>query len=271
MTQKLIFVLISTLSSILIYGQDLPTDLKKYAVQITKVDSLNKNIYNLLDNYKVILLGEIHGTNEPVNFLEALVDIFTKNGDSVQVGFEIPSKQMTSFLKHPTKGDILKTDFFSSPSGDGRASLAWYKALASISENHKASLFFFDKNVGDNRNADSVMYLNIKSKIKKHHNWKTITISGDLHSKLLEENGQSRIGSLLIQDKDLNIANKICSINHIFKGGQTLWNEFEETESIYSKLEYDNYLFLYPKNTNEPYSGFLYTKYLTKSESAISK
>jgi len=270
-SKNLILFLILNLVFVKVDGQDYPTYLKENAIKIDKVDSLNKNVYDLLAAYKIIMIGEIHGTNEPVNFLEGLVKLFTENGDTVQVGFEIPAKQMAPFLKHPSRVNILKTEFFVSPSGDGRASVAWNRAIAKISKNPKASLFFFDKNIGDNRNADSVMYLNIKYRIEKHRNWKTITISGNIHNSLEMYKEQNTMGTLLSIDKELNIADNICSLNHEFKGGQTIWNEFKETETVYSKVGYDNYLFLYPKNKNEPYTGFLYTKYLTKSESAVLK
>jgi len=270
-SKNLILFLILNLAFVKVDGQDYPTYLKENAIKIDKVDSLNKNIYDLLAAYKIIMIGEIHGTNEPVNFLEGLVKLFTENGDTVQVGFEIPAKQMTPFLKQKTKGSLLKTEFFTLPSGDGRASKAWYKALANFSKNPKVSVFFFDMYTDDSRNADSVMYLNIKSKIKEHPNWKTLTICGNNHNSLEMYNEQNTMGTFLSMDKELNIVESICSLNHQFKGGQTLWNEFKETETIYSKLGYDNYLFLYPKNRNEPYTGIFYTKYLTKSDAAISK
>ena len=269
---KFIYSLLCFLSiSNIVIGQSLSNTLHNNAVPITKTDSSNQNILNLLNGYRVIMVGEIHGSNEPINFVETLVEIFTKNGDSVQVGFEIPSKQMAFFLKHPIKANLLKTDFFASPSGDGRASLAWYKALANISKNPKASLFFFDKNMGDNKNADSVMYLNIKSRIKKYHNWKTITICGSSHNKSFDNEGLHRIGGLLIADKELNIADSVCSLNHVFKEGETLWNSFKPRETVYSKVGFDNYLYLFPENNTEPYTGILYTKFLTKSNSAILK
>lgn len=268
----LILILITTFERV--KGQDLSSDLKKYAVKFNKVDSLSSDVYDLLAAYQLIMIGEIHGTNEPVNLLEGLVNLLTKYGDSVQVGFEIPSRQMTYFLNQRTERTdkrILKTEFFSNPSGDGRASIAWYKAIANLNKNKKVKIFFFDKNFDQFGDADSIMYLNIKSQIKEHPNRKTITICGDMHNRLVSDNGQNTIGTLLAKDRELNITDSICSLNHFFKGGQTLWNKFEETESAYSKLGYENYVFLYPKNYNESYIGFFYTKYLTKSESAVSK
>jgi hypothetical protein len=249
--------------------QDLALSFKENAIKLEKNDSLNKSVYNLLSPYRLIMIGEIHGTNEPVNFLVELVKLLTYYGDSVQIGFEIPTMEMQPFLKQKNKINLLETDFFKYPTGDGRASEAWYNAISRISNMPKASLFFFDINSTEIGNVDSIMYHNVKSKIKERPNLKTITICGGIHNSLKMYDNQNTMGVLLYNDKELSINDSICSINHNFKGGQTLWNKFNEMETVYSKIEYDNYLYIYPKNSKEPYSGFLYTKFVTKSDSVI--
>lgn len=271
MPKNIIPIYYFILFSKMVHGQDLTLKLDKKIVSIDKTESSQTNIYNLLSAYRVIMVGEIHGSNEPINFVETLVEIFTKNGDSVQVGFEIPSSEMIPFLKNPNKANLLKTPFFAHPSGDGRASLAWFNAMVNFSKSKKTSIFFFEKNGFDNMNIDSIMYLNIKSRIKKHRNWKTITICGNSHNKLFDNEGLTRIGGLLIADKELNISDSICSLNHVFKEGETLWNSFKPRETVYSRVGFDNYLYLFPENNTEPYTGILYTKFLTKSNSAILK
>ncbi len=271
MIKKIFIILILIISAEASNSQNNSAYLKEQAVSIDKFDSISKQVYDLVMNYRLIMIGEIHGTNEPVNLLNGLVSLLTKYGDSVQVGFEIPSKQMTHFIKKRTENSILKTEFFSNPSGDGRASIAWYKAIANISRNKKVKIFFFDMNNDQSGDADSIMYLNIKSKLKEHPNWKTITICGGTHNRILPYEGQKKTGNFLMTDKDLNISESLCSLNHEFESGETLWNEFKAMPSIYSKLGYEKYLFLFPKGANEAYQGVFFTKYLTKSKSAIGK
>ncbi len=271
MIKKIVVFLILITTAEASMGQDKRTYLKDDAVPIIKFDSLSKDVYDLLINYRLIMIGEIHGTNEPINLLDGLVSLLTKYGDSVQVGFEIPSEQMTTFLKQPIDKNILKTTFFSKPSGDGRASVAWYKKMAKINNNKKVKIFFFDNNIEQGGDRDSVMYLNIKSQIIEHSNWKTITISGGTHNRILPFNGQKKIGNFLMMDKELNISESLCSLNHEFESGETLWNEFKSKPTIYSKLGHDKYLLLFPKDIKEAYQGIFFTKYLTKSESAIGK
>lgn len=273
MVKKLIKILVVTAVSAQINAQNLSEHLIKHAVKIDTVDSLDDSIYNILAHYRIIMVGEIHGTNEPIGLVESLAELFTKNGDSVQVGFEIPADQMKMFSKEKTKGNILKSEFFQSPSADGRASIAWYKTIANLNANKRVKVFFFDalSNSSSRTNWDSIMYLNIKSQIQRNRNWRTITICGGMHNRIKPNVGEQKMGCYLVNDKELNLKDSICSLNHEFESGETLWNKFEPMPSAYAKLAYDEYIFLYPKSINEPYHGIYFTRYLTKSESAISK
>lgn len=269
MKTKMLLILI--LTSKLIYGQNNSILLKEQVLPLENMDSLSSQVYSLLKNYRLIMIGEIHGTNEPVKLLDEIVSLLTKQGDSVLVGFEIPANQMTYFIKHRTDKSILKTEFFSNPSGDGRASIAWYKTIANMNKNKKVQIFFFDINADQNIDADSAMYLNVKSKIKDHPNWKAITIGGGLHNRISTYKGQKKMGNHLLIDKELNLTESLCSLNHEFESGETLWNEFKPIPSMYSKISLEKYLYINPNGLNEEYNGVFFTRYLTKSESAVVK
>jgi hypothetical protein len=271
MTKNIFILLILIITTKASKSQINSTYLKEHAIPISEFDSLSSQIYEQINHYQLIMLGEIHGTNEPVNLLDGLAILLTKYGDSVQVGFEIPPSQMASFLKKHTSKSILASEFFSDPSGDGRASNAWFKTMVNLTKNKKVEIFFFDNNIDQSGYSDSIMYVNIKAKIIAHPTWKTITICGSMHNRILPYEGQKKIGDYLILDKDLNIADKFCSLNLEFESGETLWNEFKPMPSIYSSLAYDKYLFFYPKDTSEPYHGIFFTRNFTKSETAVSK
>jgi hypothetical protein len=140
-----------------------------------------------------------------------------------------------------------------------------------IKRNIKAEVFFYGEDIDQSEHADSFMYLNIKAKIKEHPQWKTITIGGGIHNRVLPYNGKITFGTLLTLDKELNFANSVCSLNHVFEQGETLWNKFEPMPTIYTKLPFDHYLFFFPNSIKESYNGIYYTKYVTKSVSAVSR
>lgn len=274
MTRKIPVLLTIIATFLKVSGQDFPTYLKENALKVDKLDSLSKAVYDLLSDYRLIMIGEMHGTNEPARLVTGLVDLFTRSGDSVQVGFEIQPEQMTAFLKQHSDSSIFQSGFFAKPSVDGRASVAWANAIAKANKNPKASVFFYDVN-GDYSSArDSLMYLNIKAKLNEHPKWKTITLSGNIHNMLLPYKGQNKTASFLYNDTSLDIADKICSLNHQYQSGTMLNNigkglqlrETGQIDSEYSQLPYEMYLFLFPINYKATYSGIYFTRQVTAAE-----
>jgi hypothetical protein len=283
MTKFLLILLTTTITYLSASGQDLASLLKNNAIKIDKLDSLNNKIYDLLHHNKLIMIGEMHGTNEPAKFVKGLTELFTANGDSVQVGFEIPSELMTTFLKLKTDSSIYRSDFFSNNSSDGRASLAWALTILNLNKNPKVKIFFYDINSGEAKNIedrDSLMYVKIKKQIIKYPTWTTITLSGNIHNMRLPYKQKNKTGSYLVNDADLNISGKFCSINHNYQSGTMLNNigkglELRQVGNInsdYAKLvDYDNYLFLFPINETNAYDGIFFTRTVSAAELANKK
>ncbi|MBK5285240.1 MAG: hypothetical protein JJE25_07530 [Bacteroidia bacterium] len=274
--------LLSILTAILIFsnagGQVFPNYLKEHAVKIERLDSLNKQVYNLLSDNRLIMIGEMHGTNEPAKFVTGLAKLFADHDDSVQVGFEIPSSQMTAFSKSHTDKSIFQSGFFSQRSTDGRASIAWATAISVISKISKAQIFFYDVNEEDfSDRRDSVMYLNIKSKLLEHPTWKTITLSGNIHNMLLPFRGENKTANYLSNDIELNLEDNLCSLNHRYQKGTANNNrgnglqiyDMGNIETEYSTtVNFDNYLFLFPINYNDKYDGIFFTRIISAAKLA---
>ena len=279
MSRKLLLLLILIAVSQSARTQDFPTYIKENAVRVDNPDSLGKEVYNLLSGYKLIMIGEMHGTIEPVKLVAGLTEMFTRFDDSVQVGFEIPSDQMKTFEKYHTDSSILQSHFFSKPSIDGRASVAWAAAIRKAFHNPKAKVFFYDVNGDYSGDRDSLMYLNIKTEIIKHPNHRTITISGNIHNMVMVYKGQYKTGYFLYHDSDLNLTGKFCSVNHQYESGTMMNNtgnglQLKETgpfDSSYSRYGYDNYLLLYPANLVNPYTGIYFTRKITAAEMVTLK
>ena len=89
------------------------------------------------------MIGEMHGTNEPANFLIGLAELFANYGDTVQVGFEIPGEQMTNYFQTLTDSNVSQSDFFTNNSADGRASVAWANAITRLAKNSQVQIFFY--------------------------------------------------------------------------------------------------------------------------------
>jgi len=251
----------------------------KDIVKIERLDSLEQDIYDKLNDFRLIMIGEMHGTNEPAHFLIGLAELLANNGDSVQVGFEIPSELMTSYIQSPTDSNLLQTDFFLGKFADGRASIAWANAIARLTKNTKVQIFFFDiYEYSENTDGDSLMYLKIKEKIIANPNWRTITLSGNIHNMRTPFKEIQTTAYYLCNDQELNFADRICTLNHFYQSGTMLSNigkglelrQFNHPPDIVSEtLNFDNYFYL--SQQVDIYNGRFFTKNITASEPANKK
>lgn len=279
--KKALFTLLVSASLTNSFAQNNQTHLKQNAVKIDQLDVLDNPIYQKVKGFKLFMIGEMHGTNEPVKFLIGLTELFTKYNDTVQVGFEIPSDQMDVFKNMQTHKSIYVSDFFLNKSVDGRTSVAWANAISRLSKNPKVQIFFFDINREESKNPlkrDSLMYTKIKNRIIKHPNWRTVTISGNIHNMRLKFNNSPTAANYLCNDKDLDLSDKICTINHQYLTGAMFNNigsglelrQVSSKPSVYSQvLKFDDYLYLF--STANSYNGILFTKNVSASKLATEQ
>lgn len=258
-------------------GQDLTGYIKERAIKVEQTDTINNSVYKVLSDFRLIMVGEMHGTNEPANFTVKLSQLLTENGDSVQVGLEIPSEEMTIFLNEHSDSSIYSSEFFSKSAIDGRENYAWAELISTLNKNKKVKLFFFDINNRDYKvsgNRDSLMYIKIKDQIQKYPNWKTLTLSGNIHNMIKPFRGNNTMGCYISTDRELNLSDKLCSINHCYNNG-TMYNnvgnglelrEVKNLDSVYASVNYENYLLLYSKSKSESYTGIYFTRYVTAAK-----
>ena|ERR1039457_5464302 len=279
MKYKILILLFTFIVSIFtLFAQDFPAYIKANTVNIDKPDSLNNEVWQILKDYMVIMVGEMHGTNEPAKFVMGLARLFSSRGDNVQIGLEIPPAKMTKYLNHPTDSSIYSSDFFAEKSTDGRASQAWAEVISRLDKNPEIHIFFFDVNNGECKSPgerDSLMYLKIKNKIEDHPNWKTITLSGNMHNMILPYKEKTKTALYLARDKELNLSGRICCLNHQYGSGTMLNNTGNGLElhpvdnsfSDYSKaVDEENYLLLFQANDNNRYNGVFYTRTVTAAK-----
>ena len=276
LTFNLMFILLNA------SGQD-TTFIKKNAVKIDNQDALSNEIFKLIERYQLIMVGEMHGTIEPANFVVSLAELLTKNANHVQIGLEIPSDLMKKYTNDRLDDNIFSSDFFARKSDDGRASFAWANVIAKLNDNPRVEIFFYDINEGDTKDIkerDSVMYVKVKRRIQERPTWTTITLSGNVHNMLLPYKNKSKMGRYLHQDKDLNIADKILSFNHVYGEGSMLNNfgdglrlhKTDDSGSNYAKaVSYENYLILFPPNDKMNYTGFYFTRMVTAARLVSEK
>ena len=253
-------------------GQSIETYLHDNAVRVAGPQSLSDSVHALLSPFQMIMIGEMHGSNEPAALVTGLAQLLADKGDSVQVGLEIPAELMPEFLSEGTDSSVLSSRFFSHPPYfDGRQSKAWTDLITTLNGHSRIRLFFFDMNQADGSSAerDSLMYLKIKAQYLARPHWKLLTLSGNWHNRI---SGDPCMATYLLKDPALGLTGKLCSLNHYYLSGScraNFGNGLEERQldrpaSAYdTSLGFDQYLLLMKPTSTYPYSGFYYTRHIT--------
>jgi hypothetical protein len=250
--------------------------LKANGVRINNPEQLNDSVYKLLSPFRVIMFGEMHGTNESAPFVMGLAKLFTGKGENILVGLEIPSSQMTKFNALHTDSSIYQSEFFSHvPPVDGKESFPWASLISSLNKNPKVKIFFFDLNNDDDKalSRDSLMAMKIKEQFNRHPDWKMITLSGNYHNKITNK---SSMTSVLKR----HIAAEVCALNLEYKDGSAFANfghgmeikQLGSYPSVYnSTAGYDQYLLIQSPNVYYEYNGFYYKKTISPAKMTATK
>lgn len=260
------------LTSLIGFSQGFVENIHQNAIEVNQDFSLDSIQYNAFKKYNLIMVGEMHGTQEPAKFVEGLAHLILENENTVSIGLEIPTDEMILFSKFPSDSTLRISKFFTKKNSDGRNGQAWFNLIKYCISDHRIKLFLLDNynsmEIGV-ENRDSAMYLSIKKQLNDFPNSKIITLSGNIHNWLIPFKNKATMGYYCMLDSLAFKAGTICSINHVYSEGTMLNNtgnglEFrtvEFQESVYSEsTDYKNYLVFY--NTAKPsqYNCTFYTR-----------
>ncbi len=266
------FYFISTAS----HAQSNANYIKSNAIPIRNPKLLNDSVYRFFDNYRVIMVGEMHGANECAQFVNGLAALFTAKGDSIFVGLEIPAERMHHFITNHTDSSIYQSNFFSNYEPfDGRESFAWAQLIGHLKNNPNVHLFFFDIDSAayGKLDRDSAMYHNIKQQLLQHPQWRMLTLSGSYHASLTK--AEKKLATYLIQDTSLKLAQHLASVyNYYYNGSYNANSGGTFKEHHYSRqlndwdttVACDKYLIKCSPKSDFPYTAVYYTKTLTPSK-----
>lgn len=232
-------------------------DLKKNAIPIQNLSKLSDKIYDEIANYEIIMIGEMHGTNEPAEFAYGLCNLITKSEKNVVLALEIPSSQMNNFSDEMSITQLKELDFFRRENVDGRNSVSMLNLIYKSNQNERIILKFID-NPYPSSTRDSSMYREIHNIHNKYPKTKIVTLTGNVHNSFIPLFDKVRIGGYLLKDSVNFDSKKIMSINHVFSEGSMLNNDgtglkistIEREDNIYNTtLSHD--MFLYKKFPEE--------------------
>ena len=262
--------------------------IRAHAILITDRKASNDNVYSSLSSYRIILVGELHGSKEPAEFVEGIARTFLKHNREVIIGMEIPATDMQDFIDSGTAESLTKTKFFTKAvdmgtNGDGRANVAWANLLT-IFKDSKVKYKFFDATLsqykGGSQNRDSMMYENINSILIENPAAIFIGLCGNYHNIIRPDAYQCPMAWYLrhASNSALTDTTKIISFDHVFDKGTFNSNmgesgptglrihEFKNSISgvFGTAVNYDNYLLI--GEGHEGYSGILYSRTIHASQ-----
>jgi hypothetical protein len=258
-----------------LHAQSTAAALKKnaFALDISEVTA-NKRLAGILHQHSIIMMGEMHGTQEPALFVSYMVDQLVRDGKMVNLGLEIPAVHMKEFTAARSPESLKQSFFFSKGFPDGRPGSAWFALINKYIGNPSVHLFFFDVDpdaqVAD---RDKGMYAVVKDAILQHPNAPTILLSGNIHNRLIPFGGANTLACYLQQDTSLHTATGVLAINHQFKFG-AMENVTSEGFGIHKTgptptrfsetLPFKTYFSLLDE-AEGPYNAVFYTEEVTPS------
>lgn len=248
-------------------------NLKKNAIPIENLSKLSDKLYDEIINFEILMIGEMHGTNEPAEFAYGLCNLITKYEEKVVLALEIRNSQMDNFSDEMSITQLKELDFFRRENFDGRNGVSMLNLIYKCNQNERIKLKFID-NSYPSSTRDSSMYREIRNIHDKYPNTKIITLTGNVHNSFTPLFDEERIGGYLLKDSVNFDSKKIISINHVFSEGSMLNNDgtglkistIEREDNIYNTtLSHD--MFLYKKSSEKQnrYTHILYTDKVTAS------
>jgi hypothetical protein len=144
--------------------------------------------FDIIDHYKIITFGEMHGSNEMPLFSFDLVKKLSKKypNQKITLGLEIPNSEQEIVDRLIKTGDeklLYKSTFFSAKYQDGRASRVIVNGLKGLKSYENVEVVCFDQNQPYSDNRDTVMAQNIFNFYKKNQPYRLVIHSGNVHPK----------------------------------------------------------------------------------------
>lgn len=261
--------------SAFIQAQTMNSFIAKNALSINDDFELTEEIYLKIKDYRVLMVGEMHGTNEPARLVKSLAELIRCKEGEVSIGVEIPDEEI-SWLAGYFPNLILRfSPFFSRKNVDGRNGKAWHDLVAYCLRTEGVNTFFFDNWIEMSLSLDqrdSAMYLAIKDHATSHGSSKMITLSGSIHNMIIPFRGNPTMGVFLCRDTSSFSMGTVCSIRHEFEHG-TMMNNMGDGLKVRTvdygnrgfSCQYSKYLLFESGQLIGGYNAIFYTNHVTHS------
>jgi hypothetical protein len=162
--------------------------IQKYALPFQKPGALPDQILREIKRYKIISVGEIHGTKEVPELALSLVRLLATTGKSILVGLEIPASEQVALDAFLKSGDIalLKAaPFFRRAYQDGRSSQAMATFLDGMRSFRNAKVVGFDAtHASGGQDRDEKMAINLTKAYEAAPTDYVLFLTGNIHGSI---------------------------------------------------------------------------------------
>ena len=171
------------------YAQSSVEFIRTNSVAFDVSSPLPEVIYPILADYKVLWLGEIHGTNESPAAVLKFAELIVNHGKDVFVALEIPRQDQDLVRQAVAMEDreLLKNvPFFRGPYHDGRSSEAMSNLLMSLHKfGQKVTVYCIDPAPADNdaQDRDTKMGRLLNDAVNENPSRVGIALTGNIHSR----------------------------------------------------------------------------------------
>ncbi len=237
-------------------------------IEIKDRQHLPQEVYPNIKDYKAILIGEMHGTNEAPQYTEGMVNLWLNQGRKVILGLEMEGYEQSridSFLSSGNFSIIKRMAFFNDRfKKGGRSSIAMGNLIKWCYGKQNLKIVCLDIANWKIKNRDSMMAVCIDSVLKSNPGAMLITLTGNVHNKLDADQYGKPMGYWAYNLRNPVLRRKqIASVDIAFVNG-TAWccqpdcgihDESGSSTWITDKCNYDNSFRIYENG-----DVFLFTK-----------
>ena len=195
-----------------------------------KISGLDK----ILNARQIIILGELHGTNEAPHYIYQMTCKALSKGHTVSVALEIPQDHQNELDKYlnsqgtkSDKKDFLSNAFWSDDYQDGRRSKAMFNLIENIKilkhQGYPINLYYMDGySSGGREQTMANRIFEIKSQNQEQI---ILALVGNFHNTIVE--GSEKMGALILEKYGRD---QVISLNQDFVQG-TAWIDIAGEEA----------------------------------------
>jgi hypothetical protein len=264
-------------------------EVRERAISLDSGSELPEQMVNILKPFRVITVGELHGSNEIPEFVAKLAGRLSKDGSPLVVALEIyrPLNQngIDQFVKSGDESILKSLPHFSVPTQDGRGSTAIARLLKTLRAYPSIQIAAFDmgaKTTGPDRGQerDSRMATTLADVMRQNPGSRVIVLAGDVHSAVsvgsFFDPKYRPLGYELSHQEDSAVKpNEVYSILVRYQGGQSWFRSGDNLPAAHTldtehnvltdAVKWNSYFLPLKNLSRNGYNSVLFIRSLTAS------